>query len=704
VEKTFLAGLLGLGFLVSACSENEPNVSEDIDVTAAPSEVGAMQTAVTFATAGPGVLSEGFDASLSLEAFNAQCDEAVSKLKADYETLKGFDGPATIETVIRPYDTLGAGPGENGSWAYFLSSVHPDPEMRAAGDTCVQRFIEIGTNVSMDRDIYALLTQADLSGADPVLKRYVENEIKEYERSGVDKDDATRDKIRELIQNGFATGQAYNKNISEDVRYVEVSDVADLDGLPEDFIANHQPDENGVIRLSTNYPDYFPVMSYAHSDELRQRMRIAYGGRAYPVNEGVLRQLLQTRFELAQTLGYESYATSIMEDRMIESAANAERFVDKISSVVKAPAEVEKARLLKRYQQIDPEATEVKPWQRGYVMEIIKREEYQVDSKEVREYFQYDLVRDGIFELIQDLFGLQIKPWETSVWDESVESFGVYENGNLIGRFYLDMHPRDGKYKHAAHMRLREGIVGRQIPISALMCNFPGGDATAGLMEHNQVETFLHEFGHLIHNMLSGTQEWGGISGMSMEHDFVEAPSQMLEEWVWDYETVSKFAKNQDGAVLPEDLFNKMKAARTFGLATGTAGQTFLAAVSLKFYDRDPEGLDFVALQKELYAKYSVFEYEDGTYLFANFGHLNGYSANYYTYQWSNAIAADLFTQFEKAGLRDKDTAMRYRNLVLGAAGSKPAAEFLEDFLGRPWSLDAYKTQLESAAEEGGKE
>lgn len=686
VKKQFLAGVVSVSVLLTACSEPQPSSDVDIERISA--------------SAGPGVIIDGPDATLGLEAFREACDAALDYSTKQFETLKATTETPTIESVVRPYDNMNYGPSDFGSWAYFMSSVHPDADMRAAGNECVQRFVALGTDVSLSREVYSLLAQVDLSDADVTTRYFVEETIKDYKSSGVDKEDTTRAKIRELIQQSFAIGQEFNKNIREDVRYVELTDASMLDGLPEDYIENHQPDENGVIRISTNYPDYFPIMTYAHNDTLRKDMRTAYGGRAYPANEEVLRNLLKTRHELAQILDYENYAESVTQDRMIGSATAAADFIDKISAVVRPPAEKEKARLLARYKEIDPDATQVMPWQRSYVSELIRLEDYQVDAKQVRQYFQYDNVRDGIFQLMEDLFGLEFRAWETSVWDDSVESFEVYDHGKLIGRFYLDMHPRDGKYKHAAQMTLRAGVVGKQIPLSALMCNFPGGDGTAGLMEHGQVETFLHEFGHLIHNMLSGTQEWSGVSGMSMERDFVEAPSQMLEEWVWDYETVSSFAKNVDGEVLPEDLFNKMKAARDFGMTTGTAGQTFLAAVSLNFYNRNPDEVDFLELQKELYAKYSVFDYVGGTYLFANFGHLNGYSAIYYTYQWSLAIASDMFTQFEAAGLRDKAVAKKYRNLILGAAGSKPAAEFVEDFLGRPWTLDAYKARLESAVAE----
>jgi thimet oligopeptidase len=329
-------------------------------------------------------------------------------------------------------------------------------------------------------------------------------------------------------------------------------------------------------------------------------------------------------------------------------------------------------------------------WQSSYIQNLLRLEDYALDSQEVRTYFQYDRVRDGIFKLTEDLFGVEIEPWDTPTWHEDVETFQIKENGQLLGRFYMDNHPRPAKYQHAAHWTLRTGIKDKQIPMSGLAQNFP-----KGLMEHSQVETFLHEFGHLLHNMFASTQKWSPVAGMSMERDFVEAPSQMLEEWIWDYDTLSQFAINEQGETIPKELVDKMVRARYFGRATGTATQIYYANLSLNFYNRDPESFDLDELMKELEARYAAYPHLPGTHFYANFGHLNGYSSNYYTYQWSLAIATDLFSRFEEAGLRNTEVANDYRRTVLQAAGSKPASDFVADFLGREFSTDAYIKSLQ---------
>jgi thimet oligopeptidase len=663
-----------------------------------PSSPDAASETAAVQEPGPALLIDGPDATKDLAALNADCEADFAKTQELIARIEAYDGTFTIETVLKPLNELSMQLDNALSWPYLMGVVHPEADYRDAADACVQQFIPLYSDIGLSKAIYTQIKGLDISGADAAIDFLVTEYIRGYERSGVNRDEDTRERIKTLNDEIFAIQQLFDKNIRDDVRYVELTSVEQLAGLPEDYIAGHPADADGIIRISTSYPDMFPLFSYAHDDNVRYEMRMASGNRGYPVNEDVLRNLLKKRKELAGILGYETFAHLSMEDRMIGTPERAKSFIDEINALVRDSAYQEKANYLERYKLIDPDAEQVMPWQRGYVEEILRGEKYDFDSKDVREYFQFENVRDGIFKLTEDLFGVTIRPWETSVWHESVSTHEMVEDGKLIGRFYLDLHPRDGKDQHASHYRLRTGVVGHQIPLSALVTNFPGGDGSAGLMQHSQVETFLHEFGHLIHNMFSGTQEWADISGMSMERDFVEAPSQMLEEWVWDYEALSAFAKNTDGEVLPVELFEKMRAARNFGRATLTAGQTYLAAMSLEFHTSDPETLDFDAASSDIYERYSVYAPVPGTHGWANFGHLGGYSSNYYTYQWSLAIAADLFTRFEQEGLRDGPTARAYRDKILASAGARPADAMLEDFLGRPFSVKAYADDLARAA------
>jgi thimet oligopeptidase len=422
---------------------------------------------------------------------------------------------------------------------------------------------------------------------------------------------------------------------------------------------------------------------------------------AYPANQTVLEKLLALRFELANLLGFDNYAAWVTADKMVGSAERVKSFLQELSGYTAAPQEREYGMLLARLQQDQPDARKVQPWQSGYLMEQVRNEQFNVDAKQVREYFSYNNTRDGMFMLVQDLFNVQIKPWDTYTWTSEVEAYELWDGEELIGRFFLDMHPRDNKYQHAAAFPLRTGISGVQVPLAALVCNFPAGN---DLMEHTQVETFLHEFGHLIHNLFAGGHHWVDVSGISTEWDFAEAPSQMLEEWVWDYDTISQFAKNAAGEPIPRALLDRMVAARDFGLGMVTRKQLSYAALSLGLYDRDPQGLDIKAFSDDITRQYTLFEPLENGHFYAAFGHLNGYSAIYYTYQWSLAIASDMFTRFKEEGLRNVETAGEYRDRILGQGGAKPAADLVTDFLGREISFKPYADRLSRAGQPVGNE
>ncbi|HEY8941732.1 MAG TPA: M3 family metallopeptidase [Cellvibrio sp.] len=574
--------------------------------------------------------------------------------------------------------------------AGLYANVHPQPEIRAAAEQCEQNLVSLISEISLSRPLYNQIANIDLATLDQEDHRFVEHMLRDYKRSGVDKDDATRARIKSLNEEINLIGQQFDKNIRDGSRQLILDSSADLKGLPQDYIDAHKPDEQGKIILTTAYPDYFPFMQFAENDELRKKFYVLFRQQAYPENKQVLQQLLAKRYELARLLGYKNFSEYITEDKMIKSPANAQSFIDKVSQLANPRAETEYNELLKRLQKIDPSAKKVADWQKLYIEHLVKKEKYDVNSQEVRKYFHYDNVREGIFDLTETMFGVTIRPWNTLVWHESVNAYEVVEKGKVIGRFYLDMHPREGKYQHAAQFSIVSGLKDVQLPEAALICNFPNT-----LMEHTDVETFLHEFGHLMHDLFAGVdQRWVYFSGTKTELDFVEAPSQMLEEWVWDATTLATFARNEKGEVIPPELVKKMVKARDFGKALWTKHQLFYAALSLGFYNQDPALLEIDKKMAEIQANYSPFGYVNDTYFYASFGHLNGYSSLYYTYMWSLVIAADMHSEFLKKGLRNSDLANHYRETVLAPGGKKDAAQLVEDFLGRPYSFEAFAKDL----------
>lgn len=683
MKNSQIVTLIAASVLLAACKPSSETDTTPVAESAPPTAI-VVELPVEYSV----IKLTDIDSPLKL---TAMCESENQRMRQHMAELESFDGKATVDDYYKSLDSLNTSLGNMSSVAQSLSAIHPDPELRTAGEECAQLLSDIGTDLSLSRPIYEAVSQLDVSNEEPATQHSVEKAMLGYRLSGVDKDEATRQRIRELNSELVNIGQTFDRNIRDDVRTLELDSVDDLAGLPQDYIDAHPAGEDGKIRITTQYPDLFPFITYSDSDELRKELLTMYGNRAYPQNKEILEQLMALRFELAQLIGFDNYAALVTADKMVGSPERVAGFLEELKGYTTEANDRDYNILLERLRQDQPDAERVESWQSSYITEKVRNEQFQVDSKKTREYFNYDNTRDGILTMVQDLFQVQIRPWQTETWQADVESYELLDGDRVLGRFYLDMHPREGKYQHAAMFPFVNGIEGEQLPVAALICNFPTG---TDLMQHSQVVTFLHEFGHLIHWMFAGHQEWSNVSGIATEWDFVEAPSQMLQEWVWDYETISRFAKASDGEVIPEELLNKMIAARDFGLGMSTRRQLSLAAMSLNLYNQDPANIDLDELIPRMSREYTHFEAIPGTHFYANFGHLNGYSAIYYTYQWSLAIATDMFTRFEEQGLRNVEVAGAYRDTVLGSGGTQPAAELVTGFLGREISFKPYADRL----------
>lgn len=620
----------------------------------------------------------------------ATCDRAMALIAERRDELEAETGPATFDRTFRRYDDLTLLILSTTLDATLVANVHTDSLARDAGQACAQKAAEATTALSLSQPVYARLAAIDAAGAGKLETFLLVRALRNYRAAGVDRDAATRAQITRLQEQITAAGLAFQRNIN-DGRLEITARPDELVGLPQDFIDNHPAGKDGLVRISTDYPDLTPVMTYATDEALRRRLFETNYNRA-PENAVVLKELLERRYELARLLGHADFAHHVIAGKMIGSPENVRAFLGQLDAVTAEPARRDYARMAERLGTED-----VPAWSTAHVQQLLRREDYAVDPQDVRRYFAYDNVRDGIFRLTEDLFGVQIRPWDTQVWAPGVQAYEMLDDGAVIGRFYLDNHPRDGKYNHAMVSPLRIGVAGRVLPVAALVCNFPAGDHATGLMEHRDVETFLHEFGHLLHVMFSGDHNtWVLASVMELEWDFVEAPSQMLENWVWDYETLRRFAVDADGNPIPADLVARMNRSRGFAEAFGDRRDMGLAAVSLDLYTGAPPS-DIPGTTRASYNRYSLSPMPENTRFENIFSHLDGYSAIYYTYLWSKTISTDLFTTFEAGGLRNMDTARSYRERILAQGSSKPAGALVEDFLGRPFNLDAYRKRLGDA-------
>jgi len=283
-------------------------------------------------------------------------------------------------------------------------------------------------------------------------------------------------------------------------------------------------------------------------------------------------------------------------------------------------------------------------------------------------------------------------------WDPAVETWDVIDSGKMIGRFYLDMHPRPGKYSHAQMAPILDGVRGKQLPEAILICNFAQPTATdPGLMNYGDAVTFFHEFGHLMHHILGGQQQWAGISGITMESDFVEAPSQMLEEWMKSPQVLATFARNyKTGEPIPPELVARMNRASAFGRANSVSLQNALSAISYDLYKDNPAQIDVDTVCPHDFRQYTLYiPIPSDAHMYASFGHLAGYSSQYYTYMWDKVIAEDFFQQFDHNNLLAGEAPMRYRRTVLEPGGSMSANDLVKNFLGRPQNTTAFQKWME---------
>jgi len=602
------------------------------------------------------------------------------------------DPPSEPEEVLRRWDEVTLELSNVGAISGLFSNAHPDLAVRTASEEAEIDVDKLVTELRQDRALYDLFAGLDPAGLEATAARLLEKTLEEFRRAGVDQDEATRARLAEISERTTGIDQEFSRNIRDDVRTVQATP-DQLDGMPEDWLAAHPVGEDGLVTVTTDYPDSVPVRMFVKDADIRRQITIASLERGYPANEPLLKELFDLRHEYANLVGYSDWASYDAAVKMIEKGPAIPEFIDRIAQAAQGPMERDLAVVMERVREDMPDAERIDAADSTYYEELVRKEQHDVDSHLVRTYFSHDKVVQGLLDVTGRLFGLRYEPAEDAVlWHQDVTAYDVHPiaadgDGESLGRIYLDLHPREGKYKHAAQFTLTEGVAGRQLPEGALLCNF-----SRGLMEHDHVVTLFHEFGHLLHHVLGGHVAWTRFAGVATEWDFVEAPSQMLEEWAWDADVLQTFATNSDGDPIPAELVAKMRAADDFGKGIQARQQMFYASVSYWFHTERPA--DLTARQIELQEQYSPLRYIDGTHFYANFGHLGGYSSAYYTYMWSLVIAKDLFSAFDEDDMFDGEVAGRYRDSVLVPGGTKDAADLVADFLGRPYTFDAYAQWL----------
>ncbi|QAY59320.1 peptidase M3 [Microbacterium protaetiae] len=625
------------------------------------------------------------DAADTLTWIGTRCDGELARARELAAGLRATP-PTDALDVLNAWNDIEIAVANAAAAASVYSQTNPDQAVRDAADQAMQRVDAFHTDLGLDRELYDIVSTVDGSGLDADASRLLARILRDFRRAGVDRDQATRERLRELAQQELLAGQEFSKNIRAGVRTIRVRP-DELAGMPDDWMRAHEPGDDGLVAVTTDYPDSVPLATFCSVASTRRAMTAQRLNIAWPANNAVLQRLLTLRTEHARLLGYANWADYDAEVKMIGDGAAIGVFIDKIADAAAESAQRDKAVLLRRLQHDVPDASDIDTADVNYYSELVRKEDYAVDAQLTRTFFAFEKVRQGLLDVTGRLFGLSWQRVDAPRWHEDVASYDVLRDGERIGRIHLDLHPREGKYKHAAQFDLASGVRGRQLPEGVLVCNFG-----TGLMEHSQVVTLFHEFGHLIHHVLGGDQEWVRFSGVATEWDFVEAPSQMLEEWAWDAAVLATFATDDSGRTIPADLVERMRAADDFGKGFHARTQMFYAALSLGIHESVPA--DLTEAVRAAQAAYSVFPYIDDTHFHCAFGHLDGYGSGYYTYMWSLVIAKDMFSAFDRADMFAPQVAARYRDRVLARGGTGDAADLVADFLGRPYTFDAYAAWL----------
>ena len=614
----------------------------------------------------------------------------------------------TFENTIRAMDDLGFEAELTANRIYLIKETSTDPALRAAGNEAFKQFEAWSVGLDYREDVYqAVQAYADTQPAIQGESRKLFEEIlRDYRRAGLHLPKTERDQVEAMRKELAAAGTDFDSNIPKAKGPLTFSR-AQLAGVPDSFL--DQPDVNTgddayTVQAQITW-HYITVMDNAQVEATRHQLYMTRNTLSKEVNVPLLQEILRLRHRIAKALGYDSWADYRIEPKMAGNAQTARDFLLHLKDGLqdKYTAELETFRTLKE-KETGQEEADIQPWDVRYYTNQLKKERYAIDTEKLRAYFAYDAVLKGMFRVYQTLFDLHITPVQApSKWVDDLELYAVSDasSGEPMGLFYLDMYPRDGKFSHFAQFpiipgkRLPDGRYQR--PTVALVCNFPKPQpGTPSLLTHSDVETLFHEFGHAMHTLLTRA-ETARFSGTGVPRDFVEAPSQMLENWVWDKSVLDTFAEHYErpGEKIPQDILDQLKAAKLATIGSYYRGQLSFALLDLTLHMEDPNEHDCVELSNQVISDVTL-PVPEGAAFVAHFGHLVGYDAGYYGYAWADAISADMATVFESApdGYYDVEVGRRLREEIYAPGGSRDVNLSIEKFLGRERSLDPFLKTL----------
>lgn len=624
----------------------------------------------------------------------ARCEASLEQMQTGIRKFarQKIKNNADARPYLVAWDELHAVLNDFGSPMTLYSNVDPDPALRQAADDCELQISQYLTSIYQNRKLYAQFKK--LNATDPVDQKFLKDILQEFEKTGVQLSTRQQKRLKEIMQQGTRLEQDFAKNIRDNPEKVELTP-AELTGLPERYIAGLKKNARGNYLLGFDAPEYQPFMALAESDAARQRYQTAYTRRGTAQNLDFMKQAIQLRYAQAQLLGQQSYAHFALEDRMAKTPDAVNRFLEEVYAKV-APLEQQEVEELRRFKaerlNVPLQTVTITRWDQAYWSEKLRQARYQVDQEKLRDYFPTEAAQKWLFALSSELYGIRFKPVKVQVWQDEVEYYAVHDqaSGELLGGLYLDKYPREGKYSHAAVWGVYGGSdLNQRRPVSVLVTNFN----RKGL-NSNELETLVHEMGHALHGILSRTR-YSEQSGTSVERDFVEAPSQMYEEWARRVETLSKLADYCQPACPRVDaaLAERLNQVRKYGRSLHYARQTLYAQYDMALHSQDALNADPLKLWQEMEGKTALGSVPDQQFP-GQFGHLmGGYQAGYYSYMWAEVLALDMLSSFGDQ-LMDKQVGAHYRNTVLSQGGQKSGEQMVRDFLGREPDQQAFFKEI----------
>ncbi len=700
-RRTPLTHAVALALALAACSPKAPKaVVPDTAENAAPPAPVVLRD---FAALKPLDVPE-LQTQWTPEEIQAACAEAEKTTDAKLAALVSIpDAKRTFDNSFNAFEQAGAEYSMAVSRLSFLKDIHPDALVRAAAAACEERAGKYSVQLSARKDLYLAMKgyQAQAGKTDTLDaedQRLVLFAMRDFHRNGLDLSDADREQLVKVrsrlaeLQTKFAT------NLEENKTTLNATD-EELSGMSPDFVARLKLDKQGKRVLTTSYPDYYPVMENDTHGEFRRRMQVAFDNRGMPENLALENEALQLRDRAAKLLGYPTHADFVTEVTMAKNAKTVADFEAHLQAALKPRllADTKKMEALKA-KDTHGRDKKIRAWDWRFYLNQIKKTEYALDDEAVRAYFPADVVMNGMFEVYQRLFSIDFKEVQVAApWADGVELYEIHDrpSGRLLAKFYVDLYPRPGKFGHAASFDVspaRATLSGYQIPMSALVVNFnpPTGGEVAHLSV-DEVDTLFHEFGHIMHMSLT-TARYATLAGSNVARDFVEAPSQMLENWVFEPSVLRLISRDpaDPAKTMPEEMMKKVVATRTFDSGVKYSRQVFLGSFD-QYIHTHGDAVDADKEAKRLWLELLGYPEDPAQHFAAGFGHpMGGYDAGYYGYLWSLAFASDMFTRFQKEGVLSQATGRVYRDVILAKGRTEDPDQLLRQFLGREPNEEAF--------------